>query len=847
MSRLFVPAPRIASLALILFLCATLTSVSSSAERPAVTNKTEHARGLKDRYLALTDSWAKEVVFTPEEEKSMREGKAREELMIKGPDDPLGKQIRAAGEPSFDALAAVYPGKILDRTILGTYSDPDSPLGGYNDEFAIYWNGAIAANLVKARRTDGRGETGVLQMAHNTVIEFRVGADDEIFGKVRSRYSSVGYENGYLPIVTATYEREGVAFSETAFAHKPKDESEGWDIAYVRMAATNTTSTEQTAQLTEHIMLMDGGKVRFEQGRFLDPHGAILAAVDDSRAAFDTNTGALRHSFKLAPGGNAQVHLKIPFVPDAKQLLKPASAVDFASAYKTQKTFWEGLLSRGARIEVPEPRVNNVYRALLAQNFVLADGPRFTYGSGIRYNDSTYPQENGFGAHVFAMYGFKDYADKLQRYFLGMCVTPKGAGRKYQNRRAMALHHLLEDYRLTGSTNLFRHFASDYYRVADEIVSDRHSTMTNSSSGEKPLYWGWLPPDKPGADVEASTQRVYVPGHNINNCQGLQDFGRFLIITGIDPARGEKYVREAEDFRKTLMSAMERAAIRIPGQPPFVDLQTLMFRETPDYGPEPYDDLALGRLQGTYSHYWVDMEFHYNFFNPGDEVGHWLADYVRERNGFVLGLCRARRQWGNSYWVNNVYDGGYYNYRLRNGDVQEFIYGLYARLAFGMSRYTCVASEGSPFIGYNTVHGGYVSPDYSFPNSGANSDTLHMIRNALVYEELTNNIETGTLFLLKGAPRKWLEPGKRIRVERLVTYFGDLSFTAESDQNEHTVHAKIDAPAGRWEKIDIALAQSGSAAPRNVEVNGKPHTDFDSRGNVRLRPGAASYQIEVHY
>jgi hypothetical protein len=794
----------------------------------------------------LADSWAKDVVFTPEEERSMREGKDREELMITGPDDPLGKQIRVGGEPSFEVLAAVYPGKILDRTILGTYSDPDAPLNGYHDEFAIYWNGAIAANLVKGHRNDGPGATGLTQLGHNTVIEFRVGPNDELFGKARSRYSSIGYEKGYLPIVTATYEVDGIVFTQTAFAHKPEGETAGWDVAYVRIAMTNQAAQPRPASLTDHVILMDGEKAHFQKGKLLDPTGAILAVTDDEHAVYETNTAMLRHSFQLAPGASAQVHLKIPFVPDAKKLLNAAAAADFTSAYNTQRSFWEGLLARGARIELPEHRINNVYRALLAQNFALADGPRFTYGSGLRYNDSTYPQENGFGAHVLAMYGFKDYADKLQRYFLGMCVTPKGAGRKYQNRRAMVLHHLLEDYRLTGSTNLFNQFAKEYYRVADEIVSDRHSTMTNIS-GEKPLYWGWLPPDKPGADVEASTQRVYVPGHNINNCQGLQDFGRFLVTTGIDPARGEKYVREAEDFRKALTSAMERAAIRLPSRPPFVDLQTLLFRETPDYGPEPYDDLALGRLQGTYFHYWVDMEFHYNFFNPGDQVGQWLADYVRERNGFVLGLCRARRQWGNSHWVNNVYDGGYYNYRLRKGDVQEFIYGLYARLAFGMSRYTYVASEGSPFIGYNTVNGGYVSPDYSFPNSAANSDTLHMIRNALVYEELTNNIETGTLFLLKGAPRKWLEPTNQIRVERLATYYGDISFTVDADKDGRSARAKVSAPAGPWKLIEIALGRADIAAPRSVQVNGIPHTDFDARGNVRLHPGAAAYAVEVGY
>ena len=84
-----------------------------------------------------------------------------EDVMKRGPDDPLAKKIIAAGEPSWDALTAVYPGKILDRTVLGTWSDPTKPMGKYNDEFAIHWNGAIAANLTQER--------------FNTVVEFRVG------------------------------------------------------------------------------------------------------------------------------------------------------------------------------------------------------------------------------------------------------------------------------------------------------------------------------------------------------------------------------------------------------------------------------------------------------------------------------------------------------------------------------------------------------------------------------------------------------------------------------------------------------------------------------------------------
>jgi hypothetical protein len=436
------------------------------------------------------------------------------------------------------------------------------------------------------------------------------------------------------------------------------------------------------------------------------------------------------------------------------------------------------------------------------------------------------------------MYGHPDYADGLQPWFVNMSITPEGAGRKYQNRRAMVLHHLLENYRLTGKTDLFDRFKSDYYRVADEIVSDRHSTMTGDRSA---LHWGLLPPDKPGADVQASTQTVYVLGHNITNCQGLADFGRFLVASGIDRARGQKYIDEAADFRKTLISAMERAAIRVPGRPPFLDLQTLYFAKTPDYGPAPYDDLANGRLQGAYSHYWADMELHYNFFNPDDQVAHWITDYLHARNGFTLGLTRSHGHGEPIGYVNTVYDGGYYNFRLRSGEVPEFLLGLYGRLAFAMSRHVYVASEGQPLIGYNTHDGGHVAAGLDFPNSASNADTLLMLRNALVMERLKDNVETGDIDLLRGAPRAWLDSGKPIRLARMATYFGEFSMDATGDRAG--LRATIDAPPR-----SARLLLHTRHPIKGVLVNGASYTDCDyQQGIVRLPAGPKRYQVEVRY
>ena len=818
-----------------------LLAVSAcAADLASITSDPAKGRAFKDRYVALTESWLEGIEFTPQEAVSMREGKQHEAAMRKGPDDPLAKRILAAGEPSYAALTAAYPGKILDRTVLGTYSSPRQPLGKYNDEFSIYWNGAIACNLIKGKLTDNLGATGVMPLAHNTVVEFRVGTDNELPGRVRRNYSNLQYERGYLPIVIASYETGGVRYRETAFAHQPEGETEGWDIAFAGIEITNISKEPRQAALSVRTILNDGSAVRYQSAKVLDGTGAVLMTAE-AGGTFDDANGRLDYKFELSAGATRRLIFKIPYVPDGKSLVSPPTSAGFDAAHRKVAAHWQSLLDNGARISVPEPRINDIWRALLLQNYVLADGPRFTYGSGLRYNDSTYPFENGFASHVFAMYGHTDYADALQNEIPRMAVTREGGGRKYQNRRAMVLHHLLENYRLSGKTDIFDRWKSDFYRVAEEIITDRRSTMVEVN-GEKPAYYGILPPDKPGVDVQASTQTVYVLAHSITNCQGLQDFGRFLITTGIDRERGVRYMAEAAEFRASLMTAMRRVAIRLPDRPPFVDLQTLFFKQTPDYGPDPYDDLALGRLQGTYYHYWVDMQLHFNFFNPDDEVAQWLTDYVQQRNGFVLGLTRARAQAGHTHgWINNVYDAGYYNFRLRQGKIDEFLLGLYTKFAFGMSRYTYVASEGSPFIGYNTERGGFVGADYSFPNSAANADTLLMLRNALVLEELKDNIETGKLCLMQGTPRAWLEPGKRIEVRKMHTYFGPISYTVQASNGR--AKAEIEAPEGDWNNLEVHFRRP----LRAVTVNGKSHAGFAPNGTVTVPRGMTKIAIEAVY
>ena len=121
----------------------------------------------------------------PAESAAMEAGKKMEPLLMQGPDDPLGKKALATGEPSFDALASLYPGKILDRTVLGTYSDPRQPMSDYSDEFChlLEWRNRGESHQGPADRPLRRDRCAATGAQHDRSISCR--GEGEAFGRVR--------------------------------------------------------------------------------------------------------------------------------------------------------------------------------------------------------------------------------------------------------------------------------------------------------------------------------------------------------------------------------------------------------------------------------------------------------------------------------------------------------------------------------------------------------------------------------------------------------------------------------------------------------------------------------------
>ncbi len=86
----------------------------------------------------------------------------------------------------------------------------------------------------------------------------------------------------------------------------------------------------------------------------------------------------------------------------------------------------------------------------------------------------------------------------------------------------------------------------------------------------------------------------------------------------------------------------------------------------------------------------------------------------------------------------------------------------------------------------------------------------------------------GSLVLLQGTPRRWLEQGHQIRITEAPTFYGPLSLDCVSNVKEDTLRLRLKVPP-RLGSVPIRLKLRLPEGKRVGEVmlNGQPHRDID--------------------
>jgi hypothetical protein len=178
-----------------------------------------------------------------------------------------------------------------------------------------------------------------------------------------------------------------------------------------------------------------------------------------------------------------------------------------------------------------------------------------------------------------------------------------------------------------------------------------------------------------------------------------------------------------------------------------------------------------------------------------------------------MGMARVQSHPG--FWVNvqnidDLYTTRYALALLERDEPDRALVSFYGKLAQGMTRDTFIDGEASGIEPLDE-HGRQMGLP---PNTAANASFLQQLRYLLVQDyDLDDDGRAETLRLGFATPRRWLEDGKQIVVERAPTQFGDVSFRIESQLKQGRIVAEIDLPQRAASRTLLRIR-----APRDVKI-----------------------------
>jgi len=678
----------------------------------------------------------------------------------------------------------------------------------------------------------GVGWDGTIQ--DRGTLRFRIGAENfrlADFPDTTQRRLIDGWRPG-VEVVSRVRDME---VRETAFAIPA-----GGDCAkpavFVRISARNLTRRPMQTRVQASLTGDHSSLLRMEEGALARNGLAQLLTV--SPRWTNDSPGAISVPLDLEPGGEGHADFVRPQVDATMGAgLADYRVLSYDGARAAFIRYWDETLASPAGIEVPEPCVNNLVKAVLAQAFIDGDGDVMPYGalpSG--YEGGVFGLEETYPILGLALFGFDRDAE---RYTDGTLLRPDilkktaeytgGEDRHQQYRNGLEPSVVANLYRFSHDTNWARQRLPILKECAEWTMQQRRKTMV-LENGARPLSWGLLPKWAYGGDIGGLVCFPFYP----NYCcwRALEDTAWMLDELG-DHATAKRYADDAVEYRAAIDRALEGSYVK-DGQPPFVPL-----RVSGEKADEQLDfyQLFAGCL--------LDLEP----FAAGSAHENWFTSFLEQDNRLFCFLPRYRPE--GKGCLDALYGKGVYLTKLHDGAVREFLLSFYAYLAYNMERDTFATRESTAIYASDlqaqSMFGGLDTTD---PLPCASAVALHLVRNMLVTEEHGEPGKySGNLLLLAGAPSAWLEDGKRIRLRNMPTQFGPVSVEIHSHSRRGWIDVEIHPPARHTcRTMKLRLPDSSGNPINGVWVNGETWRDFTpAESLIRLPGDAASWHVKVEY
>ena len=402
---------------------------------------------------------------------------------------------------------------------------------------------------------------------------------------------------------------------------------------------------------------------------------------------------------------------------------------------------WKRILAEGMKVETPEPYVNDAWRHSICQNFELINGDLMNYSQGNQY-EKIYEAEGGDAALAMLVWG---YPGDMRRLLVPLLDFTRKNLEYHQ--AGFKLLDICRYYWQTRDAAVISELRPRWEKEA--------RLLTDNRTGEHGLY----PQEQYCGDISTM---VYSLNANTKAWRALRDLGAVLRQCG-ETNEADHYTQIAAEFRKTILDAIAKN-VRHETTPPFVPVAL--------FADEPVHDPIIASRIGGYWNIIIGYTLSSGIFPPGSPEESWIPHYQEQHGGLCMGMLRAGQ--GFTFWTsadrfNPLYGTRYAQDTLRRDDPERALVCFYGMLAQGFTRNTFISGEGCSLTPLDDA-GRLI---YLPPNSAANAHFLSILRYMLVQDwDLDDDGVPDTLRLLFATPKRWLEDGKTIVVERAPSAFG---------------------------------------------------------------------------
>jgi len=751
-------------------------------------------------------------------------------------------------------------------------------------KFAVEWGGGF---FMDKHQTKAKGKELQRCNWEGSELHWYIGTGEKPVYDRNDITSQMSILSDYLPVPIVLWNHEKLNYYEEAFVTllegplSPDDAQRSEQtpaILMVKLRISNPTDTAATA----HVWLRPDhlNSIVLQNGFIIDRIGEntfVRAYVNKPKdAVAGIEKEAIHHTLAIPAHESVTMFVSVPFVGDlTEQDGARIAALDYEAQRDRVVSYWRDTVVRYRPFDVPEQKFNDISKSALCHirmsttkdpNSGLFMVPAAAFGYQVFANESvfqtllldrvgdhktaanyletflklqgTVPLPGTFtGSHKAVLHGTK--VNKDYNYTMG----------PYNLDHGTVLWGLAQHYLTSGDSEWLKYAAPNMLAASDWIIEQRNKTKLTDDNGRPVLHYGLLPAGR----LEDNEDWGFWFANNAYAWLGLRDTAKAFQQAGLRD--GGRLGQEADAYIKDLRTAVKltselapvvrlRNNVYVPFVPSRVYQRFRYFgpMRSGYYSRYKKDTLLTFRLSATREALYGPMILiTTGVLDPNDALSQAILDDWEDN--ITLSSSLGQHIHGvvdDEYWFSRggmVFQPNLQNpiqaYLMRN-EIPAAIRNIYNAMT------SCLYPDVTAFTEEYRRWGVGSGPMYKIPDEARFVNRVCDMLAMEVGDEL---------WLAAGTPRRWLEPGREIRVYNIETIFGKVAYTIRHGDNPGTIEASITLPDRIQPRRVLLFVRSPLEKPiKSVRINGQDWRQWDdNREAVVLPNDGKALQIVVSY